>query len=390
MTGNKRIYIVIAAATAVIAICVILLRFYGRDTQYKSFALTELTTFVPSQDNRFLAYADGVLRYTKDGVFAYDRMGATLWAVSYNMQNPRASTNKGCTAIADIGGYAAIIIDSTGKSATITTTGRIEDVSVSGNGRMAVLTQDDMGDYIYLFDMTATSEADAIVQRHTSIDSSGFPVAFTLSSDGERLVSSYLAISDGTYVDWISFFNFGEVGANTPDDLVGYYNVAELMGSGNGVAGGIEFLTDTLVIVYCDNGFALYNFQQIQKSIGVVKIDAHTIKAVAGSDKMIVVATSDDNNRTIVTSYDSDSARELSHFTADSPFTRIFTHAANIVTYDLLAFRIYSRSGTLKMHGNFDKNVRLILPLNDTDKYLAVHDDAIALLQLSTVEESSD
>jgi hypothetical protein len=378
MTGNKRLYIVIAAAAAAIAICAILLWRSNKDTQYKSFTLTELTTFTASQDNRFLAYGDGVLRYTKDGVFAYDRTGATLWAVSYNMQNPRARASKGCTAIADIGAYTAIIIDKAGKSTTVTMTERIEDISVSGNGRMSVLTVDDAGDNIYLFDMGATNESDAQVKRHTSIEASGFPIALALAPDGEKLVTSYLTVSDGTYTGWISFFNFGEVGANEPDDLIGHYK--------SSIVGGIEFLTDTLVIAYCDDGFELFDFQQIPKNPGRVKADAGTVKTIAGSGEMIVVAATDESNRVQLSSYAADNAHELSHFTVDYPFTRMFTYADNIVTYDLLSFRIYGRSGALKMQGSFDKNVRLLLPLNDTGKYLAVHDDAISLMQLSTTD----
>ena len=49
-------------------------------------------------------------------------------------------------------------------------------------------------------------------------------VAMALSQDGRKLVTSYLSLGNGKLESWVTFYNFGDVGQNYVDNMVGSYS----------------------------------------------------------------------------------------------------------------------------------------------------------------------
>ena len=99
------------------------------------------------------------------------------------------------------------------------------------------------------------------------MEQSGYPLDIAVSSDGTKLVVSYVAL-DGTSVkNSVGFYNFSKVGQNSVDRLVGGTEF------GDTIVPKVEFVNNNVVCAYGDDKLVIYNNTQKNNMYDVLKID---------------------------------------------------------------------------------------------------------------------
>ena len=112
-----RIVLILLALAAIAGLCIYRYSIYHEYTDYqvvweKDFTVedTEGVTKGEGNFNGYVDFADGILKYTKDGVSYLDAQGKVVWNQSYEMKSPIISVNGEFAAVADQQGTSIYIL----------------------------------------------------------------------------------------------------------------------------------------------------------------------------------------------------------------------------------------------------------------------------------------
>ena len=160
----------------------------------------------------YIPYADGMIRYSKDGASYIDSDGKTVWEKSFQMNSPAADVNGNYAVIADEGGSSIYIFNKNGNTGTATTILPLTKAVVSQYGVVFVVLKDKNAEWITSF----KADGGAIdLSVKSIISGDGYPLDLSVSPDGSQLITSYVSIENGVVSNKVIFRNFGEIGKNT-------------------------------------------------------------------------------------------------------------------------------------------------------------------------------
>ncbi len=137
----------------------------------------------------------------------------------------------------------------------------IVSVRVANQGTTAVLMQKDGISYIQLYD----KDGNNLAEGQISIKNSGYPLDIALSNDAIKLAVTMLDINEGNIKSMITFYNFGSVGQNEIDHMVGSCSYSDM------VIPQIEFVTNDRMLAFGDS--KVYIFEGTQKPTQSKEID---------------------------------------------------------------------------------------------------------------------
>lgn len=358
------------------AIFVIIFAFLKKSKTYESYRLSRKAEWNMTTDTSYLPYKSGLLKFNRDGAEAISQSGQTLWNVTYNMKDPIADVSGSYAIIADRGGKQFCIIDGSGTANRIEVLNNITYIDIAQQGVAAVMMSNVGKDYVELYSMDSVSGGTALANGETSVLTDGFPLDLAISKDGKKLITSYMRLVEDSLENWVTFYNFGEVGKSMFDHIAGNYK------QGEALAPQIEFLTNDIVLVCRNDGFLLYTMQEIPKARAITSIE-EKIEHITWSDSYICVVLKNTSNegKHRVQLYNFNGKKQLDIVINDD-FERILLSGEDIVFYSRLSCVIYTTHGKEKFRGNFDRNVEQIYPINNEDEYLLIGDGTMDLMKL--------
>jgi len=371
----RRIHILIIAFAAILVIMVFII--YMKTVRYKSFGVTEGTSWTASINNKYIPYRDGVIKYNRDGAQAMSANGNSLWNVAYNMKDPMISACGPYAAVAERGGKKLVIIDGAGKANHLNTLHGVSFVSVSDGGITVVMTDNGMENMMYVYTMDSRNPDDYIDYGSTNVLASGFPLDMAISSEGKKIAVSFLSVHEDVVTTGVTFYNLGSVGKNKQNHVVGWF-----MNDDGTFSAKVKFLNKNTALVLKENGFTLYDIPEIPSEIATITVNEE-IRQVAYGDAIIcLVAKSDDNaSRQKVYCYNLKGAA-ISTFYMDAAYDGVMTSGNDIVFYSNAAFYICDGKGNVKFQGELQKSVKYIYPINDKDRYLLIGEGYMDTLRL--------
>ena len=149
-----------------------------------------------------------IVRYGIDGIELRDRKNQTLWSDHYTMENPQMISCGDAIAIYDKNGTKIVVYDADGKAGEITASYPIVKASVAGQGVVAAILENNGESWIKYYNTDGTE----IASSHPNMDSPGYPMDLSLSSDGLWMAVSYAYEDGGKMKSQVAFYNFGEQG----------------------------------------------------------------------------------------------------------------------------------------------------------------------------------
>lgn len=250
---------------------------------YSAYTVTKSVDREDSSSTKFLTYGDGFIRYSNDGAMYTDAMGELLWTQAYEMKSPIVEQGGDYVAFADQGGTAVYILNEVGLQGVVETPMAIEKISVAGQGTIAVLMEQDGANHIRLYDKNGKNLASGALH----VENSGYPLDIALCEDGRKLAVSMLDVTEGQISATLYFYNFGSVGQNEIDNLVGTYTYENM------IVPQIEFVTNDRLVAFGDAKVLFFEGSQKPEPGQEIELTGQ-VRSVFYNDSYVGLVTNND------------------------------------------------------------------------------------------------
>ncbi len=366
------VYRVLLVAVVLIAVVVILLIQQNRRifSDYETVSAVTRERFTDAIDTRL---ADTLLTYSKDGAHCTNAKGDAVWNQTYEIQDTKLAMCNGTVAIAEYNGRSIYIQNTAKQLGEITTTMPIREIAVAETGRVTAVLEDKDATWINTFDASGEMCYTGLVHMQES----GYPISLSLSPNGELLAVSYVYVDAGIVKTNIAFYNFGPVGANQSDYMVGVHTYTDQL------IPQVHFMNNDTAFAVGDGMLAIFKGGQKPTLQSQYILNNKEIRSVYYSEKYIGLVMTSDNNEAKykMDVYGLDGECKGSYY-FDIDYRHIFFEKDGFVVYNETECQVILLDQTVKYSGLFDKSVNLMIPTSKKFRYLIVTDHSIDTIQL--------
>lgn len=369
-----RMRILAATGLSIVLVVVIILVCYFSyiNQSYTGYEVISSVAQKYLHNSNVLSFGSNFISYSTDGIRCIDQKGNDIWNCPYEMQNPIVRINGNYAAVADYVGRTIYIFDMSGALGTIQTNNPIQDIEVAGNGVVAAVL--DSGDVtsIWLY----YHDGSDIASFRTTMSKSGYPLDIGMSTDGKLVAVSYLYLDSGVLTSKVAFYNFGEVGQNKTDNLVGGYDYQ------NEIVPLVGFMNESTAFAVANDRLVFYKGTQRPVSQADIFLRDEIRSVYYGNEYIGLTYL----NPTAETKYIIDiynSSGDLKNtLPIDMEYKDIFFVDNYVVIYNASSCMIYNINGNIKYQGEFDDSVILMIPTNSVLRYVLVTQDEIQTIIL--------
>ncbi len=365
--------VVVMAVLALGIIGVIIWTVVMKKTTYTSWEAVSRTDNIP---NAICMETDkGYILYNSDGAEGHDPDGHVSWKISYDLTSPIAAAGGEYAAFADRGANTVHVTDGAGSNNVINVSEKIADLCVAGQGVTAIRTDGGDYDHIYIYDFTGNM----LLDIKTEVRKSGFPVAMALSSDGRKLVTSYLQAGQ-TQAAWITFYNFGDVGQSYADKIVGSYSFEDSL------IPDVRFLGNDRVLISDDKLSVLYKFREVPEEIKRFTGEGATA-SVTGHGSWFAISKKQNDGICKITVYNNN-GQETASVETGIVYDTMNVEGGELILTGGDSCVIYRKNGKEKFRSKLNGTVSLIIPSGADATYTAVEDGFTEVIRLKTGEDA--
>jgi hypothetical protein len=350
------------------------------NVHYNDYEVVNSIPIERKNGSEYIDYNGGVIKYNRGGAAAIGENGKILWDSSYEMSDPISDTCGSYAVIADRGGKQVNIFDEGGSIGNVTTLKDIVEVKIASQGVTAVLMQDKEKNYIkfYYEDGTSISDKDdetSLIDVEKNIAKVGNVLSMALSKDGKKMIVDYCSLNTGKIVSNIGCYNFGEVGKNNIDRLVGGFPYNDI------VVPRVDFLDNNIFCAFKENGFDIYSMPEAPKLVKDIILE-RKIQSILYNEKFIGVVLMEEESKTRqLQLYDLKGNLVLDK-SLDFAYKRIKLSGSDIIMYDNTNCMIINSNGKRKFKCKIDKNIEAIFSSNQMTRYFLVTSTQISEIVL--------
>lgn len=322
-------------------------------------------------NNSYRQFANGVLKYSRDGIAFVNRKGKEQWNQSYQMKNPIVNTYYDeSVVVADKGGNQIFVMDSEGTKGEMQTALPIEKVCVSKQGIVCAVLKKDPAPKIVCFDAAGNS----LVELNTSLTGAGYPLDVSLSEDGTLLLVSYLSVQNGQIVTKIKYYDFsGEEKEKKEYEITAdeYVDMA---------AASVFFVNARTSVVVGDDRLLFYRGEQKPELSATVDLDRE-IKSVFHNNRYVGLILKNEGKAGYeLCLYNMKGEKVLSQeITGD--YTNVKICGGQVIMYDGKKCSVYTRTGIHKFEGEFENNILEIFPVLGVNKYIVMNANGMEVVR---------
>lgn len=310
-------------------------------------------------------------RYNSDGVSCVTHKNEVKWSVTYSMQSPIVDVCGTTMVIAEQQGTQVYVVNEDGLLGSFTCLLPILKVRVSNQGVVAVVLQDEDVTWVRLYDAEGTS----IANDKTTISDSGYPLDVDLSPNGEKMVVSYLGITEGVMTSTVMFYDFSSAGDSSSD-----HELSSEVFSGV-VVPQVFFMDDTTAVAVADDGFAVFRGSTLEK------------KAEQTFDDEIVSCFYDDDTLGFLfadSTGENDYRMELYNYRGkqtvsvgiDADFDEIKIENGQILMYTSSSCSVYTKKGRLRYSSAYEKEIVDLFYFSEFRRYLIITQDSFDQIRI--------
>ncbi len=359
------LFIVIAVITG--------LTVYMALRHYDNYDVLQDTSRADTEATHFADFKGNILKYSNDGAFYIDTANELIWNQTYEMTNPQMDLCGDYLTLYDKKGSMIYILNAGGLLGSVETTMPIEQVRIAAQGTIAVLMSDNGAGYVALYDKTGEN----LVQGAIHGEKKGYPIAIALSEDAIKLAVSMLDINDGTVKSTVAFYNFGSVGQNEIDHVVGAASFEDT------VIPELEFVSNDRLVAFSDTGLLYFEGAQKPQQTGELAFEKDVKSIFYNQDYVGIVTSNDDEAVTNhVAIYDM-SGKLVLEKDISMEYTDVeFLSNNEICIRNEDTCDIYTIHGIYKFHHEFEQKLYRIIPGNSGLNYTLVLEDTTEKVRL--------
>ncbi len=370
---RKRVAIWTAAMVIILAMTAAGVAIYLQQKEYTGYEVRSEIERQDSEATKYEEFAGNILRYNNDGAFCADLADNLIWNQAFEMQTPMVDICEDYVAVADRQGTQIYIMNTVGVQGEIETSKPIEAICVANQGSVAVLTREGGTSYLELYNKSGESLASGEIH----VENSGYPLDVALSNDANKLAVSILDISQGKARTTIAFYNFGSVGQNEIDNIVGSYSYK------NTIIPEIDFVTNERMVAFGDTRVIV--FEGTQKPEETVKLEIKKeVKSVFFDEEYfgLVYGKDEAGNSHKMCIYDMEGDLRLEQ-TFKMAYQKIeFLDNHEICIMEDNTCIIYTLRGIKKFAYTFDGNIYKILSGGTGQNYTFIRDGVMEKVKL--------
>ncbi len=349
----------------------------GGEKVYNAYEILKTVQLSSDSSVHSCAYDGGFISYGRDGAAAFDAQGEQRWNIAYVMKNPIVSVCGSYAVVADKGGTQFYIVDGVGTASRYESMDKLAAVEVASQGVTAVMTMGTAEDHIYLYEPSSQKE---LIDIMTVTKNNGFPLALSLSQDGRKLVTSYVSIESGSCLSWVTFYNFGEVGQNYVDNMVGSYSFEELVPE-------VEFVANDIAMICGEGTIVFYRVTEVPKAMQKETFTQRIRSVFHSADYTGVVlekAASGGGDQLVM--YRNSKGERVLSMDFSGDYKGIYTSGEDIVYYSNGRMTVYNMKGKEKFQTEITKNVNAIFRVDDNIRYILVGNETADIIRLQQSE----
>ena len=249
---RRKVFAIIASIILLVLIALIAIYIYFEHKTYTSYEVINSIERSDTSASQFETFQGNLLKYTNDGAVYTDLNGNRIWNQTYEMDHPFTDSCNEYLVIYELNGTQIYILNKVSLQSSIQTTMPIQRVSVAKQGTIAVLMESEGISYLQLYDKEGTQ----LAAGELHVQNSGYPLDIALSEDGQKLAVAMLDINEGSVKTTIAFYNFGAVGQNSIDKIVGSYSYPDMLIS------RIHYMKDDTMVAFGDSKVVIFSGMQ--------------------------------------------------------------------------------------------------------------------------------
>lgn len=316
-------------------------------------------------------FADGVLKYSKDGIALVNRKGKENWNQPYQIKNPIIDTyNNDAVVVADKGGNTMVVLDRDGLKGEIQTMLPVEKAVVSAQGIVCAVLKNGTTPKIICYD----AAGNLLVEMTTSLTGTGYPMDLGISEDGKLLLVSYLCVQDGGIVTKIRYYNFdGE------KDSIQDYEVTADDYAGMAAASAF-FINPKTSVVVGDDRVLFYSGEGKPQLAETVLLNKR-IKSVFHSSRYVGLILKNERMAGYELCLFNTSGKKVlsEEFTGD--YANVKISGSQVLMYDGKKCSVFTRTGIHKYDGELSSSILEIFPVLGVNKYIVMNADGMEVIR---------
>lgn len=345
---------------------------YNNTVDYEEYKVVKSLDIDDGAGSQYIPFCNFFIKYGLDGI-SYIDSKENVWNQAYEMANPMVDVCDRYAAVADKGTNTIYVFDETGNQGKITTGYPIIKIEVANQGVVAALLEEDTANYIEVYD----KDGDPLISHKTLLGGNGYPLAFSLSDDGTKMIVSYVCVNSGTMESKVLFYNFSDVGQNEVDRMVGGFNHYK-----STVIPTVKFLTNNTAIALGDNKLSIFKMKEKPSLEEEVEIKDEIQKIFYDEDYIgFVFNNSEGKGKYRVHVYNMNGRKVMDQI-INTEFDTIEFSGKNILIYDDMSCRIISFNGSERFSYRFKETITEIMPTEKFREYLIVTNNTVKRIKI--------
>lgn len=325
-----------------------------------------------SDTSSYAQFADGIVRYNRDGVVFLNRKNEEQWIQPTQLQNPTICLKDNAFAVADNGGNSILVFTREGLKGEIETTLPIEKIAISDQGIVSAILRNENSPQIISYDATGN----ILVEQQVTVSTTGYPVALEMSDDGNMLAVSYLYTEGTAIKSKVIYYNFGETGQERTDNIV----MSEEYD--NTVMAEIFFMGDDRSIVVGDDRFVIYRGKEVPEKQKEITLDQE-IQSVFHSDRYIgFILLNQEKSGYELRLYSRLGEQVLSR-EISGKYSNVKIDGSEVIMFDGSRCCIITASGIVKFEGDLNVEALEIFQAPGINRYYMMSVDELRVIYLT-------
>lgn len=369
---KSRLTKILIAALIVVLIAVVGFYYYLQYSTYENVEIVKTYENEGSDNGNYVQYLDGVLKYNKDGIAMLTEEGEEIWNQPCQMSRPIAEICKGSAAVADKGGTSVLVFQKNGLKGEIQTTKPIEKITVSEQGIVAAILQDEETPRVMCYD----AKGNVLVEHKASLLNTGYPIDIAISQDGNVLLVSYLGIKGTSVSTNVVYYNFGAAGQDKTDYMVAQKEYE------NTIVPTVAFLDEDTSLLVTDHSLVIYEGLDEPKESNTIELDKE-IKSVAYDDENIVLVLKNTENTSYELRMYSVEGKQIMSAEFEGEYANIKIEGNQVLLYSGNTCAIFNRKGICKYQGALEYGITNVYPISGLNKYMMISATGFMEVQLA-------
>lgn len=370
-TRSRRFWGVASIALVLLVIILVVGIYIYRNTTYEFVRVVTSHENESTNGGNYIEYANGILEYSRDGIAMLTKEGEEIWNQPCQISNPIAVVCKDAAIVANQGGTNIYVFQKDGLKGEIQTTRPIEKATVSAQGIVAAILQDEENPRVMCYD----AKGNILVEHKASFANTGYPVSIALSQDGKVLAVSYLCTQGNGVASRVAFYHFGGTGAGKKD-----YQVAQKEYPDTIIPTATFLDKDTSLFV-TDQSLIIYEGLEEPKEKMMIKIEKE-IQSVAYDEKHIALILKNSGETGYELRMYRTNGKQLMNVSVEGEYTDIKVSNGQVLLYDESKCAIYNDIGICKFQGALEMQAIDMFAISGFHKYMVISANGFQEIQL--------